>query len=237
MKSVAMHPLGDSAVLLQVDEFVSEHVHLRVKAITSAIEQHPFPGMIECVPAFTSVTVYYDLLALRKPDPAISSFRYVCSILENLIADLSAAEQQQPTVIEIPVCYGGELGPDLDYVAESNNLTPGEVIKQHTGQRYLIYAIGFAPGFPYLGGVPKSIATPRRTTPRISIPAGSVGIAGEQTGIYPIETPGGWQIIGRTPLTLFRPDRTPPSLLESGCYIQFRAVTEREFEQLKGVKA
>ena len=132
-------------------------------------------------------------------------------------------------MIEIPTAYGGEFGPDLELVAQHNNLSAAEVVQIHSDTRYLIYMIGFMPGFPYLGGMSPRIATPRKTTPRLKLPAGSVGIAGNQTGIYPAESPGGWQIIGRTPLELFRPTREPPAILQAGDYLTFVSVTPEEF--------
>jgi inhibitor of KinA len=135
--------------------------------------------------------------------------------------------------VEIPVCYGGEFGADLDFVAKHANLTPGEVIEIHSAADYLVHMIGFAPGFPYLGGMSSKIAAPRRSSPRLKVPAGSVGIAGEQTGIYPLETPGGWQLIGRTPLALFRPEQDPPTLLQPGDIVRFRPITPQQFRELK----
>ena len=123
----------------------------------------------------------------------------------------------------------GSWGPDVDVVAAHNRLTPEEIIRIHTSVEYLVYMIGFAPGFPYLGGMPERIATPRRESPRVSIPAGSVGIAGQQTGVYPIATPGGWQIIGRTPLRLFQPEQEQPTLLQAGDRVRFRQITEAEY--------
>lgn len=142
-------------------------------------------------------------------------------------------KQKVRYVIEIPVCYGEEFGPDLEFVANHNGLTPEEVIRIHSSAEYLVYMVGFAPGFPYLGGMPEAIAAPRRPSPRLAIPAGSVGIAGKQTGVYPIETPGGWQIIGRTPIALFVPDSNPPTILASGDRICFRPISRQEYMERK----
>ena len=133
--------------------------------------------------------------------------------------------------VSIPVCYGGEFGPDLEYVARHNNLTTDEVIHIHSSGEYLVYMIGFAPGFPFLGGLSPKIATPRRPSPRATIPAGSVGIAGMQTGVYPIETPGGWQLIGRTPQKLFLPNENPPSLLQAGDVVKFCPISFQEYQE------
>ena len=149
------------------------------------------------------------------------------------MCSLSSIPIPPPTVIEIPVLYGGEMGPDIENVAEHNHKTVEEVIKIHTSEEYLIYMIGFIAGFPYLGGMSKEIATPRLKSPRVKIEGGSVGIAGEQTGIYPVASPGGWQLIGRTPLKLYDADREKPVLLEAGQYIKFAAVTEEEYKKIE----
>ena len=132
-------------------------------------------------------------------------------------------------MVEIPTLYGGEYGPDLDHVADHNGLTPEEVIQIHSSADYLVYMMGFTPGFPYLGGMSENIATPRLQTPRTAIPAGSVGIAEQQTGVYPIESPGGWQLIGRTPVQLFDPQRDPPVVVEAGDFIRFAPITETTY--------
>ena len=149
------------------------------------------------------------------------------------MGSLSSIPIPPPTVIEIPVLYGGEMGPDIENVAEHNHKTVEEVIKIHTSEEYLIYMIGFIAGFPYLGGMSKEIATPRLKSPRVKIEGGSVGIAGEQTGIYPVASPGGWQLIGRTPLKLYDADREKPVLREAGQYIKFAAVTEEEYKKIE----
>ncbi|WP_127593628.1 5-oxoprolinase subunit PxpB [Paenibacillus lautus] len=235
-KSYSFFPLGDSAVLIQFEDIVSEKVHRLVTGMTRRLEKNPIPGWIECIPSYTSVAVYYDHDKIGKPDGFDTVFAYVCSMLdERMEEEAGGKDITKYEVVDIPVCYGGDYGPDLDEVAQKNHLSPMDVIRIHSGQDYLIYAIGFAPGFPYVGGIPEQIATPRKQTPRLLIPAGSVGIAGTQTGIYPIETPGGWQIIGRTPLALFRPEAEPPTLLKSGQYIRFRPIQAEEYEQIREV--
>lgn len=160
-------------------------------------------------------------------------YDFVCSQLQQLLAELKDDKTITPRLVEIPVCYGGEFGPDLEYVAAFNGLTTEEVIHIHSSGDYLVYMIGFAPGFPYIGGMSEKIATPRRETPRLKIPSGSVGIAGKQTGVYPIETPGGWQLIGRTPLKLFRPDEEPPSLLMAGDKIKFVPISYNDYKEME----
>ncbi|NLG86950.1 MAG: 5-oxoprolinase subunit PxpB, partial [Firmicutes bacterium] len=152
--------------------------------------------------------------------------------LLQLIEGLGKLDLPAPEITVIPVCYGGKFGPDLDYVCEHTGLSAEEVIQLHTGTDYLIYMLGFTPGFSYLGGMDERLATPRLKTPRTHIPAGSTGIAGKQTGIYPIDSPGGWQLIGRTPLKLYDPFRDPPVLLKAGNYVRFTAITEDEYEEI-----
>ena len=232
---LAMFPLGDSAVLIKLGDVINKPVHLKVQAVAQFVQDHPFPGFTECIPSFTTVSIHYDLLQVREVEESGSPFDYVCTLLNEYLNQIEQLENSAPVVMDIPVCYGGDYGPDLDDVAAMNKLTPEQVIEIHCGQAYLIHALGFAPGFPYLGGMSERIAVPRRSTPRLMVPSGSVGIAGNQTGIYPIESPGGWQIIGRTPLALFRPEHHPPTLLEGGQYIRFRQIDQAEYELiLKG---
>jgi inhibitor of KinA len=232
---VGMSPLGEAAIRLELGDRIQPEIHRRVKRVHDHLERHPFPGMIECVPAFATVTVFYDpfqVKMLHQGQPEFdnrSPYEIVSLLLEQLLSGMGKSAHGESRVVEIPVCYGGDFGPDLADVAEHHRFRPEEVIDIHTGGEYLVYMIGFAPGFPYLGGLPERIATPRRSSPRTSIPAGSVGIAGMQTGVYPISTPGGWQLIGRTPLRLFRPDAHPPSLLQSGDMVKFRAISPGEF--------
>lgn len=234
-----MKPLGDSGILVQFGTEISPDVHEEVKAFTDCIEANSFPGFIECVPAFTSVTIFYSPLLVfqmykgqGKPED-LSPYSIVQSILQERLKSLHTSKRREKRVVDIPVCYGGELGPDLEAVAKYHQLTPAEVIDIHSQAEYLVYMIGFAPGFPYLGGMSEQIATPRHSSPRLSIPAGSVGIAGMQTGVYPISTPGGWQIIGRTPINLFYPDKNPPTLLTSGDIVRFKPISIEEYKEYK----
>ncbi len=233
-------PLGEAAVLVEMGKAIEPAVHCRVKALADYLDQNPFPGMIEYVAAFTSVTVFYDPVAVKlscancSGEDKRTAFETVVAILRDLIAGQGSVPENEPKVVEIPVCYGGEFGPDLEYVAEHNKLSTEEVVSIHSGGRYLVYMIGFAPGFPYLGGLDERLATPRRQSPRMEIPARTVGIAGMQTGVYPIATPGGWQLIGRTPLELFRPNDDPPSLLQAGDIVKFRPISLKEYQESRG---
>ncbi|WP_340400254.1 5-oxoprolinase subunit PxpB [Paenibacillus sp. FSL H8-0079] len=220
-----LSPLGETAVIIDCGDHLSEAVQRRVMSVCDLLEKRTLPAMIEWVPSYTSVTLFYD--------PFISSYPELCLILLQQLNQMKESVQNKPRTVTIPVCYGGEWGPDLDYVASEHGLTTEEVIAIHTSGDYLVHMIGFAPGFPYLGGLSERIATPRRATPRLRVEAGTVGIGGKQTGIYPVDTPGGWQCIGRTPLRLFRPDENVPSLLAAGDRVRFKQITMRDYLALK----
>ncbi|WP_332698297.1 5-oxoprolinase subunit PxpB [Halalkalibacter lacteus] len=235
-----IHPLGDRAIMVTFGTSIDVTIHRKVKTFANYLETHPIEGMIEYVPAFTSVTVYYDpfsVLQLKK-QPSLekteTAYEIMYSKIKQVVLGLENSMEDTKKEVDIPVCYGGEFGPDLEFVAKNNNLTTDEVIHIHSGGDYLVYMIGFAPGFPYLGGMSEQIAAPRRADPRMKIAKGSVGIAGKQTGVYTIGSPGGWQIIGRTPLELFRPSENPPSLLQSGDVIRFKPISLKEFTAYKG---
>ncbi|WP_339298963.1 5-oxoprolinase subunit PxpB [Paenibacillus sp. FSL R5-0623] len=220
-----LSPLSETAVIIQCGDQLSDAVQRRVMSVCALLEKSTLPAMIEWVPSYTSVTIFYD--------PFISSYPQLCKILLQQLNQMKESVQDKPRTVTIPVCYGGEWGPDLDYVASEHGLTPEDVIAIHTSGDYLVHMIGFAPGFPYLGGLSEQIATPRRATPRIRVEAGTVGIGAKQTGIYPVDTPGGWQCIGRTPLRLFRPDENVPSLLAAGDRVRFEQITMQDYLALK----
>lgn len=220
-----LSPLGDGAIVITVGEDIGTDAHESVMAVTHLLDVSAPRAMVEYVPAFTTVTVIYD--------PLVTTYDDFARILRKLLGDASASGVAPETrVVEIPVCYGDDFGPDLGVVTDHSGLTVDEVMAVHTDPDYLVHMIGFAPGFPYLGGVSERIAVPRRDSPRDRIPAGSVGIAGVQTGVYPIETPGGWQLIGRTPLQLFRPGEVEPSLLRAGDRVRFQAIGRDEYDAL-----
>jgi inhibitor of KinA len=221
--------ISETAALVEFGMKISEDINKKVRTFCTYLDAKPFYGMVEYVPAFTSVSVIYNPLDMKSEAP----YEVVKAILDNIIAKLDFSSADEEHIVEIPVCYGGELGQDIEHVAEINNITVDEVIKIHSEGKYLVYMIGFAPGFPYLGGMSEKIAAPRRESPRTAIPAGSVGIAGMQTGIYPIETPGGWQLIGKTPLKLFDLKRNSKSLLKAGDIVKFYPISYEEYVQLK----
>lgn len=224
MGNVRFLPCGDQAVTVEWGSTIDEHINRQVHAFARKVEALSHPAITEVVPTYRSATVHYR--------PEVFSYEELNQLLAPL-AQGSAEEAEELPVVEIPVCYGGEYGPDLEEVAQHCSLTPEEVIARHTAPTYRIYMLGFTPGFPYLGGMDPSIAAPRRKEPRIHIPAGSVGIAGEQTGVYPIVSPGGWQLIGRTPLRLFDPQREQPILLSAGAGIRFVPIDEETFRKME----
>ncbi|GAB3222949.1 5-oxoprolinase subunit B [Hymenobacter seoulensis] len=228
---VQLYPLGDAAIVLQFGTTIEEATHRTIQALGHYLDQHPFPGFLEYVPAFTTLTVYYDPWVVSRAgqqDP----YKSVASALQHLLQKAPTAAAEAATdVVEIPVCYGGRFGPDLELVARHIGLAPAEVIALHTAPDYLVYMIGFAPGFPYLGGMNEQLTTPRKTQPRALVPAGSVGIAGGQTGVYSMPTPGGWQLIGRTPLRLFTPEAASPSLLHAGQRLRFVSISAEQYQQ------
>lgn len=224
MENVRFLPCGDQAVTVEWGSTIDEHINRQVHAFARKVEALSHSAITEVVPTYRSATVHYR--------PEVLSYEELKHLLAPL-AQGSAEEAEELPVVEIPVCYGGEYGPDLLEVAQHCSLTLEEVIARHTAPTYRIYMLGFTPGFPYLGGMDPSIAAPRRKEPRIHIPAGSVGIAGEQTGVYPIVSPGGWQLIGRTPLRLFDPQKEQPFLLSAGAGIRFAPIDEETFRKME----
>ncbi|OWA35526.1 hypothetical protein B9G55_12900 [Saccharibacillus sp. O16] len=245
---------GDTALRVVFGTSISPLVQRQVRNFMARLERKPLPGMIEAVPAFASVTVFYDPLRtleswrqnalpeaadrlVKEDRSGVYSIQTLAAEwIESLLSENSESMEVESRRVEIPVLYGGEYGPDLEFVADQAGVTPEEVVRIHAERDYPVYMIGFAPGFPYLGGMDERIAAPRLDTPRLSVPAGTVGIAGGQTGIYPVSTPGGWRLIGRTPVALFRPEQMPPSLLRAGDTVRFRPVTAEEYVRLEKVE-
>ncbi|NMF04708.1 5-oxoprolinase subunit PxpB [Clostridium beijerinckii] len=221
--------ISETSALVEFGKEISADINKKIRTFCSYLDKHPFTGMVEYIPAFASVSIVYNPLKLNSDSP----YDDVKSILNDILSKLDFTSPDKEHIVEIPVCYGGEFGPDLEHVAKINSLTVDEVIKIHSEGNYLVYMIGFAPGFPYLGGMSEKISAPRRESPRAVIPAGSVGIAGMQTGVYPIETPGGWQLIGRTPLKMFNLDGNPKSLLKAGDIAKFYPISYEDYLKLK----
>jgi inhibitor of KinA len=218
-----LEPLGDRAVLVRLGDRVEEGTHRRVRALCDRLEAARVPGVVDVVPAFASVALHLDPAALRpdgSPVPAA-----LAAALEAALEEPLVSPEPPSRVVELPVRYGGEAGPDLEEVARRAGLSPEEAVALHAGAEYRVHALGFLPGFPYLGGLPERLATPRRATPRERVPAGSVAIGGSQAGVYPFASPGGWNVIGHTPLRLFRPEADPPALLRVGDRVRFVPVS------------
>jgi KipI family sensor histidine kinase inhibitor len=209
-------PCGDSALLVTLGDRIDLALNRRVHALAARLSADPLPGLVAAVPGYAALLVHYD--------PLLLDYDRVLAWAQAQARRVQAADDDAlppPRRVEVPTLYGGEHGPDLDFVAAHCGLPPEEVVRRHIARDYPVYLIGFAPGFPYLGGLDESIAAPRLPSPRLKVPAGSVGIAGAQTGIYSVDSPGGWQLIGWTPLKLFDPARQPASLLAPGDLVRF----------------
>jgi KipI family sensor histidine kinase inhibitor len=213
--------MGDRGLLLEFGDEISHEVNERVRRMALAIQNEAIEGIIETVPTYRSLLIIYHPLTLP-----LDELKKRLGKIEESLQEIFFPE---PKLTRIPAVYGGAYGPDLEFVAGYHNLSPDEVIRLHTSKPYFIYMIGFMPGYPYMGELPEALITPRLKTPRLSVPKGSVAIAQKQTGIYSMESPGGWQIIGRTPVELFDPKREPPALLQMGDLVQFYPISEKEF--------
>lgn len=222
---IQIKPVGDCGVLVELGDSISEEVNSKVMELNRRIHGLSVEGILETVPAFCSVLVCYD--------PLKTDYDAVSKVLSLLSESLEGKTGIRGRLVEIPVCYGGSFGPDLSFVAEHGKITEEEVIRIHSSRDYRIYMLGFLPGFPYLGGMDERIFTPRLNSPRTRIPAGSVGIGGEQTGIYPMDSPGGWQLIGRTPYRLFKPEKVGKPLYEAGDSIRFVPISQEEYKEIK----
>lgn len=215
--------MGDRGLLLELGDEIGSEVNEKVRRMTLAIQAESIEGIVEIVPTYRSLLILYNSLIL--------SFVGLKKRLERIEKGLQQTPFPEPKLTQIPALYGGSYGPDLEEVAKYHQISPEEVIQLHCSKPYFIYMIGFMPGFPYMGELPEALITSRLKTPRLSVPAGSVAIAQRQTGIYPMESPGGWQIIGRTPVKLFNPEREPPALLQMGNLVQFFPISEKEFKE------
>jgi len=229
-----IYNLSDHAVTIEFGQEIDQNILRSITAFDQCLTQNPFPGFITSVPAYTTLSVFFDPVRVIRSEeiPGKDCFEKVSGYLSRL------QEKQKNTTatacdrVTIPVCYDPEFGLDIDEVAKIHNLTVDTVIHRHSSLEYIVHMIGFMPGFAYLGGMVDSLSTPRKATPRSAVPAGAVGIAGKQTGIYPLQTPGGWQIIGQTPVKLFNANRPQPSLLKAGDRVIFKPIDRLEFNRL-----
>jgi inhibitor of KinA len=223
--SIKIMPSGDSGILVRFGNVISEEINKKVHDLHLMLASNDANGIIEMVPAYTDLLILYN--------PLVLSFDRLNEAIKKAVDMPNKLESQTQRLIKIPTCYEDEYGADLGEVSENTGLTKDEIIKIHSSTDYLVYMLGFTPGFSYLGGMDERIACPRKKTPRQGIPAGSVGIADKQTGIYPIESPGGWQLIGRTPLNLFDPKREEIFLCKAGDKLRFEPISKKEFETIQ----
>ena len=225
MEKAKIYTAGDSSVLIEFGKEISPEINGQITALVHLMKEQHIEGVVDMIPAFCSLLINYD--------PRVISYGKIRRRLEKLLKLEVRQEGGSRQVIQIPVCYGGQYGPDLENIASHAGLSPQEVIDIHCSGDYLIYMLGFLPGFSYLGGLDERIHTPRLANPRIRIPAGSVGIGGSQTGIYPLDSPGGWQLLGMTPVKTYDPARQSPILFEAGDYIRFVPVNEEMFRSIR----
>ena len=217
-------PASDRSLMVSFGDRISLDIHQRVRALTQMLTTEPIAGVRNLQPAYCTLLVTFDALRLRHDE--------LQTVLEGYLDRMDTIRLPETRRVEIPVCYGGDFGPDLDELAALHGMTASQVVELHASAEYVVYFIGFVPGFAYLGGLSETLATPRRATPRWVVPAGSVGIGGQQTAVYPVTSPAGWRIIGRTPLTLFSPDRAEMSLLAIGDHVRFVPVLHQRFGEL-----
>ena len=221
-------PVGDRAISIDFGQVIDPKINRHIRQTIERIKELQLDGIIELVPTYCALLVEYDAM--------LYSYSEICNIIEPTLEEgMTNTTNELVTVVEVPTVYGGEFGPDLSFVASHNHLSEDEVISIHSGTDYLVYMLGFIPGFTYLGGMDPRIATPRLSSPRTLIPAGSVGIAGEQTGTYPSDSPGGWQIIGRTPVTMYDMSKAQVALLNAGDYVRYVPIDESEFHRIKSL--
>ncbi len=225
MQNIRILTAGDSSLLIEFGKEISPEINRKISATIQLMKEQHIEGVVDMIPAFCSLLVNYD--------PRVISYDEIRERMEALVRVDARAGETRKRIFEIPVCYGGEYGPDIQNIAEHAGLSQEDVIQIHSSRDYLIYMLGFLPGFTYLGGLDERLHTPRLANPRIRIPAGSVGIGGSQTGIYPLDSPGGWQLMGMTPVKTYDPSRETPILVEAGDYIRFVPVEEKEYLQIK----
>jgi KipI family sensor histidine kinase inhibitor len=216
-------PAGDSVLVIELEERIDPLVNSRTIALAEAVARGQFGGVRDVVATYRSVAIHYDPLRV--------DYDGLIAAIERESHSERIAPTEEPSRVRIPVCYGGDLGPDLSEVAGFAGMSEDDVVRTHTSAVYRVFMLGFVAGFAYLGIVDERIAMPRRETPRLKVPAGAVGVAGGQTGVYPAETPGGWRLLGRTPVKPFDPDRADPFLMKAGDAVEFYAISRKEYDE------
>lgn len=223
-------PLGDTAITIDFGNSIDETINRKVLALFHTLKENFMPGIIEVVPAYSSLAVYYDVLLIKKQYPQYkTAFEAITDKLSAKLKQPSSETAIDNELIKIPVCYAPEFAPDMQEITRLKNINTEDIVRIHTSKEYIVYMLGFLPGFTYMAKVDDAISVPRKMTPRINVEAGSVGIAGYQTGVYPLPSPGGWQIIGRTPLRLFNAGSESFTLLKPGNRVQFYSISKDEF--------
>jgi inhibitor of KinA len=230
----SIFPLGDNAILIDFGNELNESINQKLLEIFRKIKNQNMPGVLDVVPAYSSLTIHYDVMKIFEKAGGKTVFDIITDQVKKIVEDDIEISFEQNRKISIPVCYDQEFGVDLSYLASEKDLSVQDVIQLHTAKSYRVYMIGFLPGFAYMGTVDQRIQIPRKENPRTNVEAGSVGIAGAQTGIYPLQSPGGWQIIGRTPVLLFNKEKTAPVLLQPGDEIKFFSISKHEFTNYQG---
>jgi len=236
--SYSISPLGDSALIIDFGNVIDEQINKLVHSVFFQLQNEPIPGMIEAIPAYSSLTIFYDVFVARNnmTDKVEPVFDLISDRLKKYIATENLETGDPELLIDIPVCYDKEYGIDLGFISSQNNISVEEIIHLHSSVTYRVYMLGFLPGFAYMGLVDEKISSPRKQQPA-AVEPGSVGIAGRQTGVYPFKSPGGWQIIGRTPLKLFDKEKVNPVLFKPGDNVKFHSITKDEFEDTKSRNA
>ncbi|MCC8127737.1 MAG: 5-oxoprolinase subunit PxpB [Clostridiales bacterium] len=225
MQNIKILTAGDSSLLIEFGSEISPEINRKIAGTVQLMREQHIEGIVDTIPTYCSLLINYD--------PRVIRYEEMKNRLEALLRLDIKLDSGNRTIVEIPVCYGGEFGPDMAFIAEHAGLSEQEVIKIHSSKDYLIYMLGFLPGFTYLGGLDERIFTPRLANPRLEIPAGSVGIGGSQTGIYPMDSPGGWQLMGKTPVKTYDPNRKEPILVEAGQYIRFVPIDRAEYDRIR----
>lgn len=234
LSDINLFQISENAISIEFGNEISEQILEQITRLNQCIKQNPFAGLQGTIPAYTTLTLYFNLFELMNDATVkgVTALDKISRYIKSIHVETNNDQQAHDQIINIPVCYDASFGFDLEELTFFYQLKKEEIIEMHSSAVYTVYMIGFVPGFPYLGGLSEKLIAPRKQNPRAVIPAGSVGIAGQQTGIYPLETPGGWQIIGRTPLKLFDVNRQQPSLLKAGDKIKFEPISYNEFEEI-----
>lgn len=232
IREYRLSPLGDRALVIELGGDASEQTALKVRWVSERFLAEPLPGVLDVVPAVSTIALHYDPLRIALPDDNTGPYAALAHQVTARLQSLGSFQAAPPATFEVPVCYGGEHGEDLEALARAHDLTADQVIELHCAPLYRVQMLGFAPGFAYLAGLDPKLATPRRANPRTRVPAGSVAIGGELTGIYPLELPGGWHLLGRSPLTMFDAAAQPPARLSIGDHVRFVSISAEQYARL-----